>query len=302
MTGTTTTTTEARMDYETILYETKGNVAYITWNRPEKLNAMSQQLKQEFCDAMLRANGDPAIRVLVFKGAGRAFSAGAELNAYRPRQWPGGLPEGMDAGEYLVNAFDGVHLMFRYAQIMAEIKKPIIAQVHSWCLGEASFAAVMADLTIASDDAVFGAPEIREAQPAMPGWMFAIGWKNASRYCLTGDHFDAREALRMGLVNEVVPRDALAARVAELSRRLGLISPEAMQLNKAMIRQGMNAMGWRSAQDNFINLNALLLGSAREEPLRRLESAGAEKGLRGFLAERDGPFQPEPMGPRSKKV
>jgi enoyl-CoA hydratase/carnithine racemase len=289
------------MDYENILYAPKGDVAYITFNRPEKLNAMTQQLKREWCDAMLAADADPAIRVVVFKGAGRAFSAGAELNAFRPRQWPGGLPEGMDAGEYMMNTLDGVGLMFRYAQIMGEMKKPVIAQVHSWCLGEASFAAVMADITVASDDAVFGAPEIREAQPAMPAWMFAVGWKNASRYCLTGDHLDASEALRIGLVNEVVPRDELDARVAELARRLAHISPEAMRLNKAMIRQGMNAMGWQSAVDNFRNLNVMLLTAPREEPLRRLESAGSERGLRGFLQERDGPFQPEPMGPRARR-
>lgn len=290
------------MAYEHIMYETAGPVAHITFNRPEKLNAMSHPLKLEFIDALLKSDADPAIRVIVFKGAGRAFSAGAELNAYKPRVWPGGVPDGMDAGELALNNFNGVQLMFRYAQTMADLKKPVIAQVHAWCMGEASFAAHMADITIASDDAVFGAPEIREAQPAMPGWMFATGWKNAMRYCLTGDHFDAQEALRIGLVTEVVPRDELDARVAEIARRLAHISPEAMQLNKAMIRQGMNAMGWRSAQDNFINLNALLLSAPRQEPLRRLEAAGSERGLRGFLQERDGPFQPEPMGPRSKKA
>ncbi len=289
------------MAYETILYGVDDQVATITWNRPEKLNSMTPQLKEEFCDALLRSEDDPSVKVVVFKGAGRAFSAGAELYATRPRRWPGGLPDGMDAGEYVVNTMDGMKRMFRYADIMFTMNKPVIAQVHAWCLGEASFAAVMADITIASDDAVFGAPEIREAQPAMPAWMFAVGWKNAMRYNLTGDHLDAAEALRIGLVNEVAPRDELDARVNALARRLLKVPTDALYMNKAMIRQTMEIMGVRPAFTNLRNLGSLLLSAAREEPLKRLEDAGAEKGLRGFLEMRDGPFQPEPFGPRSRR-
>ena len=235
------------MAYETMEYEARDAVAYVTWNRPEKLNAMSLKLRAEFCDALLYADGDPAIKVVVVKGAGRAFSSGYELQPRGDRRWPGGLPGEMDAGEFIAENVELMKGQYRYANIIADMQKPVIAAVHGWCLGEGSFAAVLADITIASDAAVFGAPEIREGQPAMPAWMFACGWKNAMRYCLTGDHLDAAEALRIGLVNEVVPRDQLDDRVAELARRMTLIPTDSLILNKLMIRQILEIMGYRAA-------------------------------------------------------
>ena len=132
--------------------------------------------------------------------------------------------------------------------------------------------------------------------------LFALlaGWKEAHRYTLTGDHFDAQEALRIGVINEVVPHDQLMDRAMAMAHRLALVPPDSLRLNKAITTYGLEAMGLRTALNTNAFLSTLVEASNDGPDVEHLERAREERGFRGFMEARDGPFTPEPFGPRSK--
>ena len=256
-----------RPEFENILYEIDGPVLTITWNRPDALNAISQDLEHEFHHALDIAAAAEALRSIIITGSGRAFSAGYDIsgdNSKRPR-----LPT-------------SAHLKRQWGSSM---------------LGTYSLAS---DITIASDQATFGQPEIRMTSNTTALFALLCGWKNAHRYALTGDHFDAQEALRMGAINEVVPDDQLLQTAQTLALRLAKVPPESVRLNKAITTYGLDAMGLRSA----LNMNGVLstlVEAANDGPdVQHLDRAQAEGGFGAFLKARDEPFLPEPFGPRSK--
>ncbi len=126
------------------------------------------------------------------------------------------------------------------------------------------------------------------------------GWKAANRWALTGDHFDAEEAYRIGMVNEVVPHDELMDRARELAARIALVPEPSVRLNKAIAMQGLQASG---VQAGLLLEGALgaLAHSSHDDHRAELLEAQRTEGVRAYLQLRDGPFQPEPMGPRSAK-
>ena len=132
--------------------------------------------------------------------------------------------------------------------------------------------------------------------------LFALlaGWKVAHRYTLTGDHFDADEALRIGVINEVIPHDQLMDRATALAQRLAQVPPDSVRLNKAMTAYGLEALGYRSALTVNAALSALVEASNDGPDVERLEQARVEGGFKAVLEARDGPFMPEPFGPRSQ--
>lgn len=156
-----------------------------------------------------------------------------------------------------------------------------------------------ADMAVASSDAVFAQPEVRQGQPAGMIWALATGWKNALRYSLTGDHLDAAEALRIGLINEVVEPGELEARVNELTRRICLLTSESIELNKSMIRRGMDAMGFRTALMMAGEQGGWLFGAWQRDVHGAFEELAAREGVAKAVRLRDEPFRPEPFGPRS---
>jgi enoyl-CoA hydratase/carnithine racemase len=132
-------------------------------------------------------------------------------------------------------------------------------------------------------------------------WTLLAGFKNALRYGLTGDHIDAQEALRIGLVNKVVPPDKLLDECFHIVQRIALVPPETVKINLAIATMGLEMMGLRDALqlDNQLSVPAHVM--LREEYRKPLDEARASDGIRKYLQLRDGPFQPEPFGPRSKK-
>ena len=177
--------------------------------------------------------------------------------------------------------------------------KPVIAAVNGWAMGGGFWYQLAADITIASDKAVFAQPEVRHISNTTYLFTALCGWKAANRWALTGDHFDAQEALRIGMVNEVVPHDELMPRAQALGQRIALVPEPSVRLNKAIAMQGMQASGVNSALLLEGALGALAHSSHSEER-ERLFEAQRNKGLKAYLELRDGPFQPEPMGPKSK--
>ncbi len=211
-----------------IYLERDGHVGELVLNRPEKLNALTPDMFRLLRDLSMEINETDDIHVVLFRGEGpRAFCAGTDINT---------LKEYPDFWAWR-NRVDYV------TQIRA-IRKPVIACVHGYALGGGHELAVAADIRIAAANTVFGAPEIRL------GWVGAggtsqylprlIGYGQAMRVLLTGQRIDAQEALRIGLVEEVVETGKELDRARELAREIASYSPIATQTTKAAVRAGMN--------------------------------------------------------------
>ncbi len=282
------------MDYEFILFNQDDVVVTITLNRPDAMNALSHQLERELHQALDEADADPAVRVIVLTGAGRAFSAGYDFD-------DDVLEDDATAGAVLRRWLDINRRSTEGFMHVMELSTPVIAAVNGWCLGGGFWYALCSDITIASEEATFGQPEVRGISSSSILFAVLAGWKNAHRYTLTGDHFDAPEALRIGVVNEVVPHDELLDRTYALARRIAMVPADSVRLNKAITTYGLEAMGLRNAHNVMAFLATIAHASGDSPEVRHLSEAYRQGGIRAFLAARDGPFQPEPGGPRSRR-
>ncbi len=292
-------------NFENILYEKQRKGVLITLNRPEALNAISPEMETELHQAFDEAEADPEIRAIVLTGAGRAFSAGYDMG--RPDSpmgeyvWPYGLPPGESVAQHLnswrTNDGAGIKKLLH----MWELTKPVIGAINGWCMGGASWYAAATHMTYASENAVFAQPEVRHISNTSFFWVLDAGYKNALRYSLTGDHIDAQEALRIGLVNEVVPHDDLIEHCFKIVERIALVSPETVKINLYVATMGLEMMGLPNALKLNGELSAAAHSSSREDYRKEMFDAMTSGGMRSFLEVRDGPFQPEPFGPRSKR-
>jgi enoyl-CoA hydratase/carnithine racemase len=289
--------------YKTLLYEKQRRGVLITLNRPKVLNAMSDELLNELDQALAQAESDPEIRAVVITGSGRAFSAGEDISAPdSDTAWPYGIPEGTSLNATYNRFRDADRKDILGRQLYRwQYPKPIIGAVSGWCLGAASWLALTCHVTIAADDAVFGQPQVRHGANTDFIWVALAGFKNALRYSLTGDHVDAREALRMGLVNQVVPKDQLLDTCFQFVERIALIPPETVKINLHISTLGLEMMGLRKAWTLNAELAAMARLTKREEFNKHLDEAKKKGGVKGFVEERDRPFQPEPFGPRAQK-
>lgn len=282
------------MAYEHVLYEQSGPVVTITFNRPQALNALSQQLETEVHAALDQADADPSVRAIILTGAGRAFSAGYDISSGP------GARQRQPTSAFLRGWWQSAMRNPRYMMHLWELSKPVIAAVNGWCIGGGMWLSLACDITIASDRAVFGQPEVRMISNSNILFGALVGWKIAHRYTLTGDHFDAAEALRIGVVNEVVPHDELMDRTMALARRIALVPPDSVRMNKAITVYGLEAMGIRNALNANAFLSVIVEASNDGPDVEAMQRAQREGGLRAFLEARDGPFHPEPFGPRSR--
>ena len=203
--------------------EVTDGVARVTLNRPEVRNALNEALLRELEASLRRLEDDPAARTIVLRGAGdRAFCAGADLKQVADRGTT------LQARE----SFSG---LARVLELMARMRTPVIAQVHGYALAGGCGLAAGADIVVASDDAVFGLPEIKVGLLpliVMAPILRAVGRKRGLLMILTGEPVPAREAYEMGLVSRVVPRSDLERVVGDLARTLAGYSPTALGLAK----------------------------------------------------------------------
>jgi enoyl-CoA hydratase len=287
------------MSYKDLIYSVDGKVATVTLNRPERMNALSRPLEAEMRAAFDEADADPKVRAIILTGAGAAFSAGydqaaAPASGVRPSD-----PQGKSHAEYIKHweRLDG-HRIDNWMHLWA-LGKPVIAAVNGWAMGGGFWWQLACDITIASDKAVFAQPEVRHISNTSYLLTALCGWKVANRWGLTGDHFDAQEAYRIGMINEVVPHDELMPRARAMAERIALVPEPSIRLNKAIAMKGIQAAGLNAALLLEGALGALVHSSHNEER-EKLFEAQRSKGLKAYLELRDGPFLPEPMGPKSK--
>ena len=284
--------------YENVLYEREGPVVTITLNRPERLNAISPGLEDDLHAALDEADADPDVRSIILTGAGRAFSSGYDMSGEggsRNRPDPRTAPIGVFLESWWRNDTRNIDKLMH----LWRLGKPIIGAINGYAMGGGFWYTCATDLTIASEEAMFAQPEVRHISNTSFLFVALCGWKVANRYALTGDHFDAQEALRIGLVNEVVPHDQLMPRARALAERLALVPEPSVRLNKAIAMQGLMASGVYSG----LLLNGSLSGivhSSRLPVNDDLDEARRTGGLRAFLDLRDSKFKPEPFGPRTR--
>ena len=285
------------MPYETIVYEKAGPVVTITLNRPDTLNAINPQMTAELHFALDAAEADVEVRAIILTGAGRAFSAGYDIGR-RPDGKSSLDPAGVEVADFLKRWWSSDGDSTRRLLHLWHLSKPVIAAVHGWVMGGGFWYSLACDITIAADNAVFAQPEVRHISNTTFLFAALAGWKAAHRYSLTGDHFDAAEALRLGLVNEVVPKDQLLPKARALAERIALVPEPSVRLNKAVTCYGLLAMGLGAGMLMNIPLSNLAHASYNAQRGDLLD-AMREGGLKAFLDARDGAFRPEPFGPKS---
>lgn len=283
-----------------LLYDVANRVATISLNRPDRHNALSAALETALHEAFDEADADPEVKVVVLTGVGDSFCAGYDLGGAAPGQRSRLDPSDLSIARYLEQWQRHDASRAGKWTHMWKLGKPIVAAVNGWAMGGGFWYQLAADITIASDRAVFGQPEVRHISNSSYLFVALCGWKAANRWALTGDHFDAQEAYRIGMVNEVVPHDQLMARTRELAERMALVPEPSLRLNKAIAMQGLLAAGVQSGLLLEGALSTLAHVSHNEERERLFEER-RKNGMKGYLGMRDGPFRPEPMGPHSKK-
>jgi enoyl-CoA hydratase len=275
--------------YETILYGGDGAVARITLNRPEALNTIVPPMPEEVEDAVGRATREEEVKVIVLRGAGRAFCAGYDFGGGF-RHWGEALQtEGRwDPGKDFAMA---TSLELSPTQKLMSIwrtPKPVIAQVHGWCVGGGSDFALCADLVVASEDAVIGTPYSRMWGAYLSGmWIYRLGLARAKYHALTGRPLSGKEAAEVELINRAVPFEELESTVAALAADLARIPSSQLAAMKLVVNQAYENMGLAATQ----TLGPILDGLMRNTPdaLRFIEKAEQE-GVRAAVTERDGPF------------
>ena len=277
------------MDYGTLLYSARDAVATITLHRPERLNTIVPPMPEEFEAAVRRATLDEAVKVIVVRGAGRSFCAGYDFGDGF-HDWDDVITTDgrWDPGKDFAWATSPLVAPTQQFMSMWRTPKPVIAQVHGWCLGGGSETALCADIVIASDDARIGTPYARMWGCHLSGmWIFRLGLTKAKEYALTGRPVSGAEGARIGLINRSVPFERLEAEVAEWAARLAAVPASQLAAMKLVVNQVYENQGLHSTQ----LLGPVLDGLMRNTPDARrfIDLAGAE-GVAAVLAERDGPW------------
>jgi enoyl-CoA hydratase len=266
-----------------LLIENIGPVRRLTMNRPDALNALNGELVAAMSAALDDAADDDSVHVLVLRGAGRAFCAGYDLN----EDAAGGV---LDARRWHEDLRRSTEEMLKFL----DHPKPVIASVHSYCLAGGTDLMLACDLAVAADDAMFGYVDVRFGSGVVSMFLpWIVGVRTAKELLFTGeDRVPAPEALRMGLVNRVVPRDELDDATMALSEEIAKNEPFVIQSTKRAVNRALDVAGFRAAMAANTELDVMIETAnlpAREE-FRRITT---ERGLKAAIAWRDARFRGE---------
>ncbi len=252
------------MSYKTVIVEQKEHVGVITLNRPETMNTFSSEMAKELNQALIQFDNDKEVRVVVVKGAGKAFSVGIDVSEFF----------GKSQREYK----EWVGLMEQMNHVIAYMKKPVIASVHRFAVANGAGLVAACDLAICAEGTKIGATAINVGLfcmgPAIP-ISRSIGRKRCMEMLLTGEMIDAEDAERWGLVNKVVPGDQLEEATMALANKLAKKSPVALQMGKQAF-YGMSDMEFGKALEYSNEMFASLC-----------VTEDATEGINAFLEKRE---------------
>jgi enoyl-CoA hydratase len=244
------------MSSETLIYEKEdfeeGSMVTLTMNKPETLNALNIEFSREIDEALTKVEQDDDVKVVVIKGAGKAFSAGYDLGRVY-FVYGGGTGKAEDKSRRPSQRSRLAYDRWRSESLrrIFLLDKITIAQVHGYCIGGGLYMSLCCDMTIAAEDAKIGHSEQRlgfsGAMYVFPLEVALIGQKRARELLLTGKLIDGKEAERIGLVNQVVPADQLETETRKLARSMTLLPRDGIAIGKATARLAYDSMGLSSA-------------------------------------------------------
>lgn len=274
------------MTFETMTYESAQGIARITLNRPERLNAINAQMTAELREAVQQAADDPKTKVVVLSGAGRAFCAGYDLDWGTKAE--DATQKSMAGNWDPVRDYLGMSRNVRAFMSLWECPKPVIAQVHGWCVGGGTDMALCSDLIYMAEGARIGYPPARVwGEPTTVMWVYRLGLEHAKRLMLTGESLTGAEAERLGLASKAVPESELAATVDEMAKRLATIPSNQLAMSKLLVNQAFENMGLRTTQ----LIGTVFDGIARHTPEGvEWRDLAMKEGFREAVRRRDAPF------------
>ena len=257
-----------------VLWEKDGHLGYITLNRPERLNAMNHEILEGIAEALETATKDDDVRVIIFRGAGRAFSAGFDLS-----------PSAEEIGQHRDTVDDRNRLQANtdlWLKIW-DCPKPVIAQVHGYCLAGATQLCIFTDITVVAEDAIVGFPMIPVGGGYIsPMWSWLVGPKRAKQMSfMPGSQISGKKAEDWGFANISVPAADLERTVKEMAEQIATVPSKILQIKKAAVNRTMDVQGFRVAVTFGAEYDALLHAS---EPVEKLADMIRRHGLKGAIA------------------
>jgi enoyl-CoA hydratase len=275
----------------TVLYESGDGVATLTLNRPDRLNTIVPELIEDLRAALGQAWEDSSVRAIRLRGAGRVFCAGYDID------WGAeAMRDEVDTGQW--DPIRDYEWMTRFVDAYMELwrsPKPVIAQVHGFCVGGGTDFALCSDLIACAENCRIGYPPARVwGSPTTAMWVYRLGLERTKRLLLTGDALDGRTAVEWGLASLAAPANELDEAALGLARRVALLPANQLHMMKLLVNQAYEQMGLRVTQ----LLGTLLDGSARHTPEGVAFSRAALEDVRRAVADRDGPFGDYGQAPR----
>jgi enoyl-CoA hydratase len=266
--------------FSSLVYGTDGRKAYITLNRPDRLNAIDAKMPSEIREAVELANDDADVHVVVLSGAGRAFCAGYDLKQF--------AEAGVGTQDVVWDPIKDYRLMKRNTDDFMSLfrsLKPTICKIHGYAVAGGSDIALCCDIVVMADDAHIGYMPARVwGCPTTAMWVYRLGAERAKRMLLTGDTIDGKQAERWGLVLESVPPEHLDRRVDELADRIAGVPINQLAMQKLMVNQAFDNMGLAGTQI----LSTLFDGITRHSPEGRwFQELAATHGFHEAVAWRD---------------
>ena len=276
----------------TVLYDAAAGVATLTLNRPDRLNAITPALIADLRASLERAWADGEVRVIRLRGAGRGFCAGYDIG------WGAEMMEEAERGRPWDPMAD-LRMMSGFVDAYMALwrsPKPVVAQVHGFCVGGGTDFALCSDLIVVDEDCRIGYPPARVwGSPTTMMWTYRLGLERSKRLLLTGDALDGRRAVEWGLASEAHPPADLDAAALELCRRVARLPANQLHMMKLLVNQVIEQMGLSTTQ----LVGTLLDGAARHTPEGTDFSQRALQDVRATVRERDAPFGDYGEGPRS---
>ncbi|MDP7391081.1 MAG: enoyl-CoA hydratase/isomerase family protein [Pseudomonadota bacterium] len=269
------------MHEDVIKIERRGTIAILTFNRPKVLNAFNNNLMERTIETVKILNEDDDVRIIVVQGAGRAFSPGFDLKASAERRM-----------ESVQDWEQQMKLQFDFIMQFWHSPKPTIAAVHGYCIAGAFELALACDVTIAAENTRFGEPEVRFGTGIVAMLLpWVTGPKQAKELLLTGeDQLNAKDAFRMGIINRIVPDDAVLDRALEVAKSMATAAERSVRYTKRAINDTYATMGFNRALESALDTDVLL--NAAYDPVKaEFARIRSEQGVKAAIAWRDARFR-----------
>ena len=269
------------MHEDVIKIERRDTIAILTFNRPKVLNAFNNNLMERTIETVKILNEDDSVRIIVVQGAGRAFSPGFDLKASAERRM-----------ESVQDWEKQMKLQFDFIMQFWHSPKPTIAAVHGYCIAGAFELALACDVTIAAENTRFGEPEVRFGTGIVAMLLpWVTGPKQAKELLLTGeDQLNAKDAFRMGIINRIVPDDAVLDRALEVAKSMATAAERSVRYTKRAINDTYATMGFNRTLESALDTDVLL--NAAYDPVKaEFARIRSEQGVKAAIAWRDARFR-----------